>query len=164
MPNPLISQGSLNRLIAAVQWNDPDMDSFNITASYLGKDGIRLALDGIATTFINTMTGAVTSPEPYQSVSLTIALLKSQPIAKAYKNRVESNALMGACTIYPDSGVLPVYVLQNCALESLREMSYNGEDAGWVISVKGYYEINAFMWDYLPLVEAGAPGVAPPGF
>lgn len=153
MPNPLISQGTLNRLIGAVRWNDAGMDQFNVTASYLGKDGIRLALDGIATTFINTMTGAVTSPEPYQSVSLTISLLKSQVLAAAYKLRMETNTLMGSCTIFPDSAQLPVYNLNNVALESLREMSYNGEDSGWIISCKGYYEINAFLWDFLPLAE-----------
>ena len=85
--NPLVSQGSLNRLRASVVW--PDNPTLNVTASYLGKEGVSLALDGEATTFINTLVGAVTSPEPYQMITLTIHLLKTQGLASLYKSQQE---------------------------------------------------------------------------
>ena len=58
MPNPLIEQGSLNRIKASVVWNDNA--DLNVTAPYLGAAGIRLGLDGGTTVFLPTMTGAVT--------------------------------------------------------------------------------------------------------
>lgn len=142
--NPLIDQGTLNRLIASVVWdNNPGL---NVTAPYLGKEGIRLALEGETTTFINTMTGAVTSPEPYQTTSLTINLLKTQNLAAVYKAQMELLATIGQCTIYPDATTLPTYSLINCAIQSVRELNFSGEDAGWVVNIKGYYLCNSALW------------------
>lgn len=142
--NPLIDQGTLNRLRASVVWaNNP---SLNVTAPYLGREGIRLALEGETTTFINTMTGAVTSPEPYQVINLTINLLKTQTLASVYKTQMELSALIGDGTVYPDARTLPVYSIINCAIQSVRELSFAGEDAGWAVAVKGYYLVNSSLW------------------
>lgn len=142
--NPLIAQGTLNRLRASVVW--ASNSSLNVTAPYLGREGIRLALEGETTTFINTMTGAVTSPEPYQVVNLTISLLKTQGLAAVYKAQMELAALIGDGTVYPDASTLPTYSLINCAIQSVRELSFSGEDAGWVVAVKGYYLVNSSLW------------------
>lgn len=148
MANPLIPQGTLNRLRASVLWNDtPEL---NVTSSFLGREGIRLAFEGEATTFINTMTGAVTSPEPYQAVSLTINLLKTQPLANSYKNRYELNTLLGDGIVRPDvnsnSAGLSPYQLSNCGIENVRELNFAGEDAGWVVTIKGFYQINSSLF------------------
>jgi hypothetical protein len=145
MANPLIVQGSLNRLRASVVWND--FPSLNVTASYLGKDGISLALDGESTAFINTMTGAVTSPEPYQMITLTLNLLKTQGLAGLYKSQVETSALLGNGVVRPDSVALPAYDITNCAIESVRELKFSGEDAGYAVTVKGYYLVNSSLYD-----------------
>ena len=145
MANPLIVQGSLNRLRASVVWND--FPSLNVTASYLGKDGITLALDGESTAFINTMTGAVTSPEPYQMITLTLNLLKTQGLAGLYKSQVETSALLGNGVVRPDSLALPAYDITNCAIESVRELKFSGEDAGFAVTVKGYYLVNSSLYD-----------------
>ena len=145
MANPLIVQGSLNRLRASVVWND--FPSLNVTASYLGKDGITLALDGESTAFINTMTGAVTSPEPYQMITLTLNLLKTQGLAGLYKSQVETSALLGNGVVRPDSLALPAYDITNCAIESVRELKFSGEDAGFAVTVKGYYLVNSSLFD-----------------
>ena len=142
--NPLIAQGTLNRLRASVVW--ASNASLNVTAPYLGREGIRLALEGETTTFINTMTGAVTSPEPYQVVNLTINLLKTQGLAAVYKGQMELSALIGDGTVYPDASTLPVYSIINCAIQSVRELSFAGEDAGWAVSIKGYYLVNSALW------------------
>ena len=57
--NPLIPQGTVNRLRGSVIWND--FPQLNVTAPYLGTDGIGFSLDGESTVFLPTMTGAVTS-------------------------------------------------------------------------------------------------------
>ena len=76
MANPIVPQGTLNRLRGSV--TIPSNTGLNITASYLGKDGISMSFDGAANTAIDTMTGIVQSPEPYQRVTVAIHLLKSQ--------------------------------------------------------------------------------------
>lgn len=143
--NPLIDQGTLNRLRASVVW--PEFPALNVTAPFLGDEGIGLALEGESTAFLPTMAGAVTSPEPYMMVGLTINLLKTQALADAYKRKKELNALLGAGVVRPDSRVLSPYELVNCAIQSVRELTFSGKNAGWVVTCKGYYLVNADMWN-----------------
>ncbi len=142
--NPLISQGTLNRLRGSVVWED--FPALNVTAPFLGKEGIRLSLEGESTVFINTMTGAVTSPEPYMVCNMTLNLLKTQNLADMYKRQTELSALLGNGTVRSDSSVLSPYPLINCAIQSVRELNFSGDDAGYVVSVKGYYNINQALW------------------
>ncbi|MEJ0017535.1 MAG: hypothetical protein WDN25_13410 [Acetobacteraceae bacterium] len=145
MPNPLIAQGTLNRLRGSVTWNA--FPELNVTAPYLGRQGIRLSLDGESTVFLETMSGAVTSPEPYMMATLTLNLLKTQALANAYKARLETLATIGDGTIRPDSATLSPYELVNCAIESVREQDFSGADAGFAVTLKGYYLVNASLWD-----------------
>lgn len=143
--NPLIDQGTLNRLRASVVWDA--FPTLNVTASFLGKAGISLALEGDATTRINTLTGVVQSPEPYMPISVTLALLRTQSIADLYKKQMEVNTNLGKGTVYPDAKTLSPYNLLNCSIQSVRELPMAGEDAGWVVTVTGYYSINNNLWD-----------------
>ena len=61
--NPQIVQGTLNRLLASVVY--ADFASLNVTSSYLAKEAISLGFDGDTSLLIGTLTGAVTSPDPY---------------------------------------------------------------------------------------------------
>ena len=157
MTNPLIQYGNLNRLVASVTW--ANFPSLTVTAPFLNRDGIRLALDGDATRFLGAMAGAVTSPEPYQMCTLTINLVKTQYLANQYKAQMETSTLLGNCTVRPDVpilssiagvttglGGLEPYDLTNMAIESVREQSYSGEDAGWTVVCRGYYLINSALW------------------
>lgn len=145
MANPLIPLGSLNRLRGSVVW--PSFPSLNVTAPYLGKEGIRLALEGETTTYLPQMTGAVTSPEPYQLISLRITLLKTQGLAALYKAQMEASALLGDGTVRPDASSLPPYEITNCAIESIAELTFNGESADFAVNIRGYYLVNASLWD-----------------
>jgi hypothetical protein len=116
----------------------------------LGKEGIRLALEGNATDYFPSMTGAVPSPAPYQICTLTLSLLRSQSFSNQYKAQFESTTLMGLATIYPD--IIPpngigTYILNNCVLESVREMTFAGEDPNWVVTAKGFYLVNSTLFD-----------------
>jgi hypothetical protein len=143
--NPLIPQGTLNRVRASVVW--PAFPNLNVTASFLGRMGIRLALDGESTLFIPTMTGAVTSPEPYMMITMTMHLLKSQQLAALYKAQMEDTALIGDGTVRPDASTLPVYPIVNCAIQSVRELNFAGDDADFAVAIRGYYLVNASLWD-----------------
>lgn len=142
--NPLISQGSLNRLRASVVW--PANPTLNVTPSFLGKEMIGLALEGESATYIPTATGATTSPEPYMMIALSIHLLKTQNLAAQYKAQMEFLATIGDGTVRPDASSLPPYAIVNCSISSVRELKFNGTDAGFMVSVKGYYLINSSLW------------------
>jgi hypothetical protein len=143
----IVPQGNLNRVIAAVYWND--LPSLNVTAFYTGKGGISLSFDGEATTFINTMTGQVQSPEPYQPILLTLNLLKAQPLAALYETQRQTTTFIGDGQAYPDvsqsSGGIPIYQINNCAIRNIRELNFSGEDASYVVTVGGYYLINSAL-------------------
>jgi hypothetical protein len=138
--NPLVPQGTLNRIRASVQWSA--FPALNVTVPFLGKEGISLAFEGNATDFVETMTGAVTSPAPYQPIRLMMNLIKTQNLANLYKIQQETNTLLGDGTVIPDAVTLSAYQLINCAIEGVDELRFNGENAGYAVRVKGYYIIN----------------------
>lgn len=143
--NPLVDQGTLNRIRGSVVI--PNFPSLNVTAPFLGKAGISVALQGESTLFVPTMTGAVTSPEPYMIAQVTIHLLKTQRLSSLYKQRMELDARLGSLQVIPDSSAFPNYDFFNCAIASVREMSMAGDNAGYVVSVHGYYNTNSSLWD-----------------
>lgn len=142
--NPLVNQGVLNRLKGSVIWND--FPQLNVTAAYLGAEGIRLALEGDAVEYINTMTGAVTSPQPYRLCMLTMSLLKTQQLADLYKRKEEQSALLGVGTVRGDSSPLSPYQLVNCAILGVSELNFAGQDPGYQVRCRGYYLINSDLW------------------
>lgn len=146
MANPLVDQGQLNRIKASVVWTS--FPALNVTSPYLGKEGIKLALEGNASEYYGTMTGAVPSPAPYQIITLTMALIKSQPLADLYKQQFESNVIMGMATIRPDVVAgLGIYTINNAVLESVREMSFAGEEPTYMVTAKGYYLVNNVLFN-----------------
>ena len=142
--NPLVSQGVLNRLRGSVGF--PNFPVLNVTAPYLGKEGIGLALQGETTTYIQTMTGAVTSPEPFQMVQLTIALLKTQFLANQFKIQMETLSTIGPCIVKADSSALGDYSLINCSIQSVEALKFSGETADFMVTIGGYYNINSSLW------------------
>jgi hypothetical protein len=144
--NPLVSQGTLNRLRASIIWGS--FPALNVTAPFLGKAGIKLALEGEATAFHPTMTGAVTSPEPYLMISLRVNLLKTQQLAAAYKAQMELLALLGDGVVRADSAAHPPYQLTNCSIQSVPELDFSGDAPDYNVVVKGYYNINSSLWNF----------------
>jgi hypothetical protein len=143
--NPLIAQGTLNRLRGSI--TVPTFPILNVTAPYLGKAGISIALQGDTTTYIETLTGAVTSPEPYQRVSVTVHLLKTQGLAAQYKAQMESLSTIGSMTIVADASTYPDYTFVNCSIMSLGELSYAGDNADFPVVLGGFYNINSQLWN-----------------
>ncbi|MES2048854.1 MAG: hypothetical protein V4447_10665 [Pseudomonadota bacterium] len=143
--NPMIPQGTLNRLRGSVNFvSNPQL---NVTAPYLGKAGISITLEGESTAFIPAMTGAVTSAEPFMMASVEVNLLKTQGLASVYKARMESNSLIGDIVVTPDASTLTTFGITNCAIESVKPLQLNGEDAGFVATIKGTYFINNDAWN-----------------
>jgi len=143
--NPLVAQGNLNRLRASILF--PAFPQLNVTPPFLGPNMIRLRLGGQTTAMIPTGTGVVTSPEPFMLVTMTVQLLKSQAFADQFKTQYESNALLGACTVRPDTTTLSPFDFSNTAIQSVDELSFSGTDASFTVSLQATYYINNSMWN-----------------
>ena len=155
MSNPLVNQGTLSRLRASVNW--PLFPQLNVTPSFLNREGIRLAFEGEATRFLPTLTGVVTSPEPYQMISLTLNLLKTQSLAALYEAQLAAISTIGPGVVRPDvgaGGIVPFtptsglqpFDLFNCAIMNVRELNFSGEDAGYSVTIGGYVLRNLSLW------------------
>jgi hypothetical protein len=144
MANPQVIQGTLNRLLASVVY--ADYAGLNVTSSYLAREAISLAFDGDTSLLIGTMTGAVTSPEPYIYGTATIHLLRTQNLANAYKTQIETNTTLGSVTVYPDTTALSPFQLNNCVLMSVQETAFDGTQAGLIVRVRGVYNINSTLY------------------
>lgn len=144
MPNPLVPQGFLNRVRGSVTITD--LPALNVTASYLGKDAISMRPDSNATDILPTLTGTVGSQAPYQQVTLTVHLLKTQGLAASYQQRFASDTSLGEVVVTPDATTFGNYTVLNCYLVSFNEIQMNGMDAGYVVTISGYLTTNDKMW------------------
>ena len=144
MGNPLVPQGFLNRVRGALSVTD--VPALNVTASYLGKDGISMRPDNAATDIIPTMTGTVGSQTPYQQVTVTVHLLKTQGLGASYKQRFATDTALGEVVITPDATTFGNFTLLNCYLLNFNELPFNGMDAGYVVTIGGYLTTNDNMW------------------
>ncbi len=132
--------GVLNRLKASVVWKA--FPELNVTSSFLTTEGIRLALEGNATDLLPAMVSLVSSPAPYLAASITMSIVRSSSLAALYKQQIENTTLMGLASIFPDTDVLNPFILNNVALESVREMAFAGMEAAMVVTARGYYNVN----------------------
>jgi len=144
MSNPQIIQGTLNRLLASVVY--ADFPQLNVTSGYLAREAISLAFEGDTSQLIGTLTGAVTSPEPYVYGTVTMHLLRTQALGNAYKTQIETNTTMGSVTIYPDTTALTPFQLNNCVLSSIQEVAFDGTQAGLIVRLRGIYSINSALF------------------
>lgn len=144
--NPLVAQGTINRLRASIQW--PLRPALNITASYLAKSGIRISWEGEATTIIPTMVGTIQSPVPYMLANVSIPLLRSQALANAYKLQMEQDSNMGDGIIRPDAAPLSPFPIYNAAIQNVGELNFSGDNADYGVTVKGYWPVNNSLWNF----------------
>jgi hypothetical protein len=132
--------GVLNRLRASVTYNT--YPQLNVTSNFLTTEGIRLALEGNATDLLPAMVSLISSPAPYLAASITMSIVRSSTLAQIYKQQLEDTTLVGLVTIWPDTDVLNPFVVNNVAIESIREMAFAGMEAAIVVSARGYYNVN----------------------
>jgi hypothetical protein len=144
VPNPNIPQGVVNLLLATVTVQN--FSALNVTPSYLGRNGIELSFDGEATLMIPTLTGTVTSPQPYQMVTVRIALLKTQALSQTYEAQRQTQSTIGNITVRPDTTTLQPYDLINCAIETVGALQFSGQNADYGVSIRGYYPVNNSLW------------------
>ena len=141
IPTP---QGTLNRLRASVIF--PLFGVLSVTSSFLSKRGISVTFTGKSTVFLDTMTGRVTSPEPYLAVTMTMHLVKSQYLANLYKNQQELLTLLGDCVVRPDAATLQPYFFSSTAIEGTGNLDFSGADADFPVEIGGTYQVNSSLY------------------
>ena len=145
MPTLNIPQGTINRLRTSLII--PGFPGLNLTAPYFGKAGLRIAFEGDSTVYLDTQTGAVTSPEPYVKVTMT-ANLTMPLLANAYKTQLETSSLLGDLTVRTPSAALSAYNFSNCAIQRApSELDLSGASADFNVVIGGIYIINAALWN-----------------
>lgn len=142
--NPQINQGVLNLIRGSVQVNN--FPNLNVTASFLGAGGISMSWTSPTTTFINTLTGRVPSPEPFQSVTVGIHLVKTQPLAGQWESQRIALSIIGDILVYSDAAQLPPYSFTNCAIMNVGEIVSNGKSTEYMVTVEGTYIVNNDLW------------------
>ncbi len=146
--NPLVPQGTLNRVRASV--TVPLYPQLNVTASYLGTEGITFTPTGKAVVYIPTMTGTVRSPQPYLLGEGMIHLLRTQNLSNLYKLQMELDSYIGDIAIRGDTSQLGPWYYFNCSITEVDTLKFNGTDAGYIVRIEGYYLVNATMFDGAP--------------
>lgn len=144
MPSPNVQQGTLNRIRASVIF--PTLPFLNITSPFLGRRGITLVFEGTSTVYIDTMTGAVTSPEPYLRMTLTVDLIKSQAYANQFKTQLELSTLLGPATVRPDAAAMQPFYLENCAIINPGDLDFNGTTSSFPLRIGGIYQVNSSLY------------------
>jgi len=138
--NPQIPQGTINLVRTAVLV--PNFPALNVSASFLGAGGVSMSWATPATTFIRTLTGRVTSPEPFQEVTIGIHLVRSQPLATNWESQRISFGLLGNVLVFSDAAALPSYTFTNCSIENVGEIVSNGKSTEYYVTIGGTYIVN----------------------
>lgn len=138
------AQGTLNKVRASVVFSA--FPGLNVNAPNCAKEGISASPNNDASLYMPTLTGAVTSPEPYQIYDITMHILRTQGLAAAFKAQIESLTNVGDITVIPDASTLPNYQYSNCTLLGVNELLFNGTDPGFVVRLRGTYNVNSQLY------------------
>ena len=136
--------GIINRLRASVAFQS--FPKLHVVSNYITTEGIRIGLEGNATDLLPAMMSLIASPAPYLACTVTIPLIRSIPLAQTYKTQLETNTMLGLMQIFPDTEYLTSFLVNNTALETVREMSFAGTEAAMVVTLRGYYQTNTSQY------------------
>jgi hypothetical protein len=140
-----VPQGTLSRLRGAVLW--AAFPALNVTAPFLGPEGISLGFEGNMVDMPATLTGVVTSPAVFVMARVTMQLLKTQGLSDSYKQQWELDARLGDCTVRPDTTTLGPFQFSNCAIENVDTLLLNGSTPALLVRIMGQYQVNAALWN-----------------
>jgi hypothetical protein len=145
--NPNLIPSNLNRIRGTVLV--PGNATLNITAPYLGKEGITISPQSAVVTQMQGMTTVVNSEEPYQIVQVTAAVMKSLALSAAYIEQIKTSPTLGTVTVTPDTTVLAPFTLYNVAIINWGQMSMAGVQPDFVVTFQGLLPISNDLWNLL---------------
>src|SRR4051812_3455504 len=131
---PQVALGTLNRARGTVLF--PDFPELNVTAPFLGPEGINVSPEGPITDNLDVMTGMVPSPGIYQRLTVEFELLKSQSFSDLWKQQVEFISAVGDFTVIPDAATLSNYNVINGSIIQAGPGRINGRSVAFVVSIQ----------------------------
>lgn len=143
MSNPRIPQGVINRVRASIDF--PDYPALRISASYLTTEGISVDISPLGEP-IPSMTGVVSSPQPYTMMTITANLQRSQSLAQQFRNQIEKNTYLNTAKLYSDTSTLGDFTLNDVQIVNLGALPMNGKNADFALQFTGTWYINEDMW------------------
>lgn len=142
--NPLIQQGSLNKVLTHVIVTE--LPQLSITAPYMSKALSTVTFEDDFVDQIGTATGLVNSPQPYVMTSVIINMLRSQSLSALWMAQLLVDSQIGPVTVYSDSTVFPKLTLAQCSVKSVEPGPYDGTDPTTKITLRGVYFTNNILW------------------
>jgi len=142
--NNSIARGVLNRIKCSVVV--PSYPSLNVIPANMGRSLARIAFNGQLVNQIPTGTGLVNSPEPFVMATITIALLRTQPIAAAWFSQIQLDSNIQDATIYSDTSTFPAIALQSVVASHMDTGPFDGTSADFQLVLSGAFPVNSAMW------------------
>ena len=143
--NPTLIPGNLNRIRGTILV--PGNATLNVTAPYLGKEGIVIAPQSAVVTQMQGMTTVVNSEEPYQIVQVTAAIMKSLALSAAYLEQIKNSPTLGQITVTPDTTTIPAFTLYNVAITNWSQISMAGLQPDFTITFQGQFNVSNDLWN-----------------
>lgn len=142
--NPMIIQGTLNRVLASVIV--PSIPTLNITSSNMGKNLLSMEFDEDFTAQIGTATGVVNSPAPYVMSTVNISLLRSQSLSDSWIAQAISTAIIGQIIIVSDTSTFSKKTLNNTSIIKATPGRMDGTDPIVELHLRGVFYLNNNLW------------------
>jgi hypothetical protein len=142
--NPLIQQGTLNRVRCSVVV--PSNSALNITSPYMGQSFASISFAGPFSELIPTATGAVTSPEPYVLATISVGLLRTQALALAWLNQAQTQSDIGNVTIHSDTAAFPAITISTSVIQDIEPGAFDGKDPVVKLTLRGVFYTNSDLW------------------
>ncbi len=130
--------GFLNKLRIAVIFHD--CPGLNLGAGDLAQAGVRFKTEALPPV-INAETGVAEPPRALKA-TLSISVLKTLPVAEAYKQTLETDRRVGRICYRPDTSALSPFFLLDCMLERIAGETSNGTDAAIEFIITGTSPVN----------------------
>ena len=144
MANPNLIPSPLNRVRANV--SIPDNANLNVTASYLGADGISVTFQGAIATQLMGLTSTINSEEPYVPTQVRISLVKSLALTGQWMTQIQNAPTLGTLTIQSDTAEFPAITLYNTVITNIADVSMAGKQAEFVITISGSWSVSNDLW------------------
>lgn len=136
---------NINRLLSHI--NCIDRAYMNVGPTDLTEEGIIYNPEENAVLPLKGMTGIVNSPNPYWTVRVTVNIIKSSPAVTTWLDAVNTKAVIGKVILYSDSDSMKSIEINNCAIQKIGTVNFNGTTLGVPFEIVGSQIINQNIWD-----------------
>jgi hypothetical protein len=146
MANPYLIAGPLNRVRCHVVISA--IPTLNIASNFMGKSFAHIEFEGDFVQQIEVGTGVVNSPEPYVMASITVGLLRSQPLSASWLAQAQDTGVLGDVTIHSDTSAFPAITLNDTSIRSISPGAFDGTDPVVRLTLRGTFNINSALWSF----------------